>query len=309
VTYAVGVVPGALFVAWLNSNWYGAAAASGYGTAAELFSLSRIPDNVVRYGRWLLETSPLAIVGAAALAAPLARFWPRPSGLRGALLFAAIIAGTCALYLVYEPYDDWWYLRFLLPAWPALFVAAAVVLADWRDRSRLAAFAVAVIVAGAGLAGAVVARDRGVFEIGRTERRYATVARIVDEHTESSAVILTSAHSGTVRYYAGRVTLRFDVLDPAWLDRAIAWLDARGRHPYLLLEDWEAPMFAARFRGASPLADLGFQPVVAWESPRVRGAVWLYDPLKRDAITTSPPLEFERAQPLVARPSLTPWAR
>lgn len=307
--YVAGLVPGALFVAWLNTIWYGGAAASGYGTAAQLFSLSRLPDNAVRYGRWLFETSPLAIVGAAALIVPLARFWPRPSGLRTALLFAAIAAGSCALYLVYEPYDDWWYLRFLLPAWPAFFTATAVVLVDWRERGRLAAVAVAATVVVAGLAGVMVARARGVFEIGPTERRYVTVARIVDEHTEPSAVILTSAHSGTVRYYAGRVTLRFDELDPAWLDRAIAWLNARGRHPYLLLEEWEAPIFDARFRGASALADLSFQPIVAWESSRVRGAVWLYDPLKRDAITASPPLDIEHAQPLVAPASQTPWPK
>ena len=272
--YVVGALPGAAFMAWLNTRWYGGVAASGYGTASELFSLARIPANIVRYGGWLIETSPLALLGVAALLVPVSPVWPRPSGLRAALLFAFAAAGACALYLVYEPYDYWWYLRFLLPAWPAVFVGAAVVLADWRDRGRAASVIVAAIVVAAGGYGILTATRRGVFEIGPTERRYVTVARIVDEHTEPSAVILTSAHSGTVRYYAGRVTLRFDVLDPAWLDRAVAWLQAQGRHPYILLEDWEAPLFASEFRGASALADLGFAPTVAWESSRIRGAVF-----------------------------------
>ena len=298
--YVVGALPGAAFMAWLNTRWYGGAAASGYGTAAELFSLARIPGNLVRYGGWLIETSPLALLGVAALLVPIARIWPRPSGLRAALLFGLITASACALYLVYEPYDYWWYLRFLLPAWPAVFVAAAVVLAAWRERGRAAAVIVAVIVVAAGGYGVLTARQRGVFEIGPTERRYVTVARIVDEHTEPSAVILTSAHSGTVRYYAGRVTLRFDVIDPAWLDRAVAWLQAQGRHPYILLEDWEAPLFSSQFRGASTLADLGFAPTIAWESSRIRGAVFLYDPLRQDATTTSLPPDFERSQPRAA---------
>jgi hypothetical protein len=300
VMYVVGAVPGAAFMAWLNTRWYGGVAASGYGTASDLFSLARIPENLLRYGGWLIETSPLAIIGVAALLVPITRFWPRPAGLRAALLFALVAAGACALYLVYEPYDAWWYLRFLLPAWPAIFVATAVVLGVWWERGRAAAIVVVVIVLFAGGYGVATARRRGVFEIGATERRYVTVARIVDEHTEPSAVILTSAHSGTLRYYAGRVTLRFDVLDPAWLDRAVAWLEARGRHPYILLEDWEAPIFSSEFRGASPLADLGFAPIVAWESPRIRGAVFLYDPLKRDAITLTPPPDFEREQPRAA---------
>jgi hypothetical protein len=298
--YALGALPGALFMAWLNTRWYGGVAASGYGTAAELFSLARIPDNIARYGGWLIETSPLALIGVAALVVPLSGIWPRPSGLRAALLFTFVAASACALYLVYEPYDAWWYLRFLLPAWPAVFVGTAMVLAGWRQRGRAAAVIIAVIVVAAGGWGVATAKRRGVFEIGPTERRYVTVARIVDEHTEPSAVILTSAHSGTVRYYAGRVTLRFDVLDPAWLDRAVAWLQARGRHPYILLEDWEAPLFTSQFRGASPLADLGFPPTVAWESSRIRGAVYLYDPLRHDAITTTLPLDFERSQPRAA---------
>ena len=66
--YVVGALPGAAFMAWLNTRWYGGAAASGYGTAAELFSLARIPGNIVRYGGWLIETSPLALLGVAALA-------------------------------------------------------------------------------------------------------------------------------------------------------------------------------------------------------------------------------------------------
>ncbi|HKV98762.1 MAG TPA: hypothetical protein VJN96_03000 [Vicinamibacterales bacterium] len=300
VMYVVGAVPGAVFMAWLNARWYGGVAASGYGTASELFSLARIPENLFRYGGWLIETSPLALIGIVALLVPIARLWPRPSGLRASLLCAIVAAGACAVYLAYEPYDAWWYLRFLLPAWSAIFVAAAVALAVWRERGRASAVMVFAIVVVAGTYGVATARQRGVFEIGPTERRYVTVARIVDEHTEPSAVILTSAHSGTVRYYAGRVTLRFDVLDPAWLDRAVAWLEARGRHPYILLEDWEAPIFSSEFRGASPLADLAFAPIVAWESSRIRGAVFLYDPLKRAAITMTPPPDFERAQPRAA---------
>ena len=45
-------------------------------------------------------------------------------------------------------------------------------------------------------------------------------------------MIVASIHAGSLRYYAGRATVRFDILDPAWLDRAAAWLNDRGRHPY-----------------------------------------------------------------------------
>jgi hypothetical protein len=307
--FVIGVLPGALVMAWLNARWYGSPIASGYGTAGNLFAVSRLVTNVGRYGRWLVGTSPLAIVGVAAIIVALGLPWTAPWGRRTAWLFALVAASACSLYLLYEPYTAWWYLRFLLPAWPVVFVAASIAIDSARRRSRPAAAIVVAITLAAGVFGVWFARSHGVFAIGETERRYVSVARLVDTATEPTAVILTSEHSGTLRYYTGRVTLRFDVLDPAWLDRAIAWLVARGRHPYILLEDWEAPIFEARFRGASPLGDLAFPPIVAWQSARIPGWVWLYDPLRQDAATASPSPDFERTQPRCAPPAAEPWPR
>lgn len=80
--------------------------------------------------------------------------------------------------------------------------------------------------------------------------------------TEPDAVILTGPHAGTLRYDAGRDTIRFDVLDPAWLDRAVTWLDSRGRHPYILVEDSEHPLFSARYGRANALGHLAFTPTL-----------------------------------------------
>ena len=38
------------------------------------------------------------------------------------------IVAIFGLYLFYLPFDDWWYLRFLMPMFPALFVLTSVVL-------------------------------------------------------------------------------------------------------------------------------------------------------------------------------------
>ena len=55
-------------------------------------------------------------------------------------------------------------------------------------------------------------------------------------------------HSGTLRYYGGRVTLRYDSLPEDWLDRAADWLQSRGVGAYALLEQDEVPAFKRRFR-------------------------------------------------------------
>ncbi|MEO8070697.1 MAG: glycosyltransferase family 39 protein, partial [Acidobacteriota bacterium] len=286
--FAIGLVPGVAITAWLNTRWYGSPLSSGYGAADQLFVLGRSLTNSGRYLRWIGETSPLALIGLVVLVLPLSRLWSGLGDRRSALFLTGVVATTCLPYLLYQSFVDWWYLRFLLPAFPAIFVAVALLFDVAYQRRGLArGVAVAVAIA-AGVGGIRVADARGVFTVGREERRYVTVADLVNANTESTSVILTSAHSGTVRYYAGRETIRYDVLAPASLDRAIAWLSARGRHPYILLEDWEAPVFATHFAAASALSALPFAPAVAWQSARIPGWVWLYDPLRKNAATVIP---------------------
>ena len=72
-------------------------------------------------------------------------------------------------------------------------------------------------------------------------------------------MILSSIHAGSLRYYGGRATMRFDLLDEAWLDRAVGWLQQQGRHPYVLVEDWEMPLFTLGVSPAgTPLAISGW---------------------------------------------------
>lgn len=303
VLFGLGLVPGAIVTAWLNSQWYGSALASGYGTTGELFSANRIGTNLANYLRSLVETSPIALAGIAALAWPGRRLWPSPLAPWPALLLTAVAAAVCGPYLIYHSYEPWWYLRFLLPAWPALFIGAAVVCALVRSRGRGAAAVVTAVVLAAGVFGLYTARARGVFAIGDEERRYVTVARLIESATEPDAVILTGLHAGTLRYYAGRETVRFDVLDPVWLDRAVAWLAERGRHPYILVEDWEHPLFNARFGPTNALGHLAITPMLAWQSTRVRGWVFLYDPVRRDRPTQRPGPEVERSVDFCAAPA------
>jgi hypothetical protein len=303
--FAAMLLPAVATMLWLNARWFGSPLASGYGTAGNLFSIARVGTNVSRYGRWLLETSPLALVGLGALMVPLKWVWPVGDGRRTASLLAISIITACGVYLLYQTFNDWWYLRFLLPAWPALFVSAAAALDAFADRQRRLAIVTGAVVIAAGIYGVSLSRERGVFTLGEGERRYVTIARIVDRHTEPSAVILTWQHSGTVLYYAGRDTVRFDLLDSAWLDRAVAWLAEHGRHPYILIEDWEQPIFEARFGARNRLGHPS-APAVVWQSSRRDGYVWLFDPIRPDTPTQELAPDVDRDQPLVAAPAAFP---
>src|SRR2546423_8394018 len=84
--------------------------------------------------------------------------------------------------------------------------------------------------------------------------------------------------SGSVRYYAQRMTARFDSLPAGSLDAAMEMLRARGFRPYFLLEEWEIPDFRARFADASAAGRLDWRPMVSWHAIV---PVALYDPSAR----------------------------
>ena len=92
-------------------------------------------------------------------------------------------------------------------------------------------------------------------------------------HTERNAVMLSMQHSGSVRYYGGRMSLRYDWLDPAWLDRSVAWLTARGHAVYALLDEGEVDAVRRRFAGEARASGLD-APIGVYRGP---GAVYLFD--------------------------------
>lgn len=305
--FSVGVVPCCLAIAWINSTLFGSPFASGYGATESLFSAANVPTNLRRYGEWLNETqTPLAFFGLIALTLPSARLWPTSGARRRAHLLAALAIVVIAMYAFYIPFDAWWFLRLLLPAWPAVCVgtAALIVAAAHAARARHREVQAVALVA-LGLYTSSVANRLGVFPEGEGERRYATIAELVRQATEPSSIILASIHTGPLRYYAGRDTMRFDLLDEAWLDRAVAWLTEHGRHPYFLIEDWERPIFEKRFGAMNSLGRLALSPVLAYRAYGIPGTVYLFDPATPSANTLAP-APIRNPQPLCPQPARPP---
>ena len=134
------------------------------------------------------------------------------------------------------------------------------------------------------------ARARSVFDLQRLESRYERAGEYVARRLPENALIITSWESGSVRFYSNRKTLVWDALDPAWLDRAIAYSRTRGLEPYLLFERWEEPLFRQRFAG-STVAALDWPPAA-----EIAGQVRIYRPEDRDRYLKgeSKPTEYSR---------------
>jgi hypothetical protein len=174
------------------------------------------------------------------------------------------------------------YLRFLLQVIPRLLVHAAVGLTVLVGRiegagERLAVALLVLVVAFSVRLG--VLRHEQIPSHWREGVPYTSVGEFVRRQLPASAVVITVQHSGSIRYYADRLTLRWDYLDPEWFPRAAEVLSASGYRPYVLLASFEEDAFRSRF-GLSAADDAPGKPIATFPGSEVNR---LYDPLRRDS--------------------------
>jgi hypothetical protein len=269
VAVGVGLLPGALALAAINQHLYGSPLLTGYGSAAGYFALSHVPQNVKNYWSWFLETeTPVAVLGLIALVLPLKRVWTNVPD-RGVIVFGALfVFGLWAQYQAFLVFDAWWFIRFLLPCWPFILIGTGrVIELAIRPGWPITAVAVFVVVTALGLRGLGLAMDNGTFDAWRGEHKYVTVGQLAGSSTEENSVLLSMQHSGSIRYYGGRMTIRYEWMQPGRVDQDMAWLGAHGAHPYALLEDWEADALRASFAGTATGQRLKDPPVFVYDGP------------------------------------------
>jgi hypothetical protein len=268
VRYAIGCAIGCLAVAAVQWHFYGSPLSSGYGDAGDLFSLDRVGPNLSRYASWLAR--PHAPLLALAAVSPLVL--ARPIAAVG----LGFVIVNVALYLPYLTFNDWSYVRFLLPSVPVLAVLGMGTVSRLPGRDgRLAAGALALTALALALTNVREARAQQVFRLADLESVFARAGQAA-ARLPQNALVITSRFSGSVRFYASKPTIVWDALDPASLDRVLAFARGRGLQPYLMLDSGEEPVFRARF-AASPVGRLDWPPRLEI-APQVR----VYEPAARE---------------------------
>ena len=282
--FGVWIVAASLFIARLNHALYGSAFESGYGATASLYAWSHLGTNLEHYAAWLTRSeTPVFFIGIL----PVVSRRLRPAWLtrQVAAPLALFVAIVLVSYLFYLPFDEWWYLRFLLPAFPILFLLVAIALERvtraalprWPSLAILTVVLLSVYRWG-------FADSRGLMRIGYDEQRYVAVGQYIARALPANAILLAMQHSGTIRYYAGRPTIRYDLFTPARLPTVVATLPDYGYRPYLVLEDWEEQEYRARMGSDSPIARLEMRVLAEMTAPvKVR----IYDP--QPAAAGAPP--------------------
>jgi hypothetical protein len=258
LAYALSVLPAALIIAGLNAYLYASPIGTGYGPIQNLFNVRYFVTNVRQFWTWLLEVhSPFVLLGAWALLAGYVKhaWW--------LLAFSLVLLGC---YVFYLPFDNWTFLRFLMPAIPILFLFNAAALVGLFEKLPLALRGAAVFALCTLISFWFIARSDSlqVFQIEAGDRRYVTMGTAVGRLVPPDGVILSMVHSGSVRLYGDRNSVRWDLIEPTRLDFTIATLRSHGRAPYFLLEDWEQARVRERFAPVSALGSLDWPPMAEY---------------------------------------------
>lgn len=233
-----GGLPGALFLAAYNLELHGKVFTTGYGAVGELFRMEYFPHNVLHFALWisLLVSPPIVL---AALALPALREHTRLLGLATAWSIAFV--GCYVFY--YHSGETWWYLRFILPMFPAIILGGVASLYHASERLAASPWARALPAAAVALAIAWdvgVSRHFALIHLGRHEVGYAQAAHWLNAEAPASAIVLQMQCSGAFTYYTVFPVVRWDLIEPQSAWPLLLETARRDRRPiYAALFDFE----------------------------------------------------------------------
>jgi hypothetical protein len=290
--FVAGVLAGISIEMLINAHLYGSPFRSGYGDLD--FAVSHLGGNLYRYASWLAQTeTPVIFLGIASLAIPAAAVWTTKTARRTRWFFLAAVVAVWLPVLLYTEFEAWWYLRYALATWPILaFATASCLAAVYRRGTPIVRFAAAAAFVVAITHNLDLAKRVGS-DVAPGEQKYLDAARLVEEATGPDSMILTVQHSGSLRYYAGRMTMRWDQLDPGELDLAVRWLEQHGHRPFLLIEDGEVEGLQQKYGATDAAARLDWTPIAVLQVPsRVRlfdAAAQRHPPGRPAMVKSQPP--------------------
>ena len=238
---ALGGVPGALLNAVYNHFMYGGALRSGYGPIFSVFERRFFSLSLTNYKETLPYALPIMFLGLVLLPWLPWRKWPRE--------YCACILWALIFFVFYAFYEftsqTWWFLRFLLPAFPALVLLGVAGLdavlnrlpAFVRNFGRIVA---GLLVVGGSIKGCVeVARERHFMLLKEYQEPYVAVTAWAQQNLPSGSLIAVMQLSSSFYYYTDLPILRWDMVDPPDAAKLAVALRQSGRPLYAALFPFE----------------------------------------------------------------------
>ncbi len=240
----LGGAPGAVFLAFFNRALYGSAFTTGYGAVEQIFKWAYAPLSLKNYAIYLPELLTPAVVLVFALP------WLARNGSRLLVAVLAVwilsFAGFYAFY--FHTHETWWYLRFLLPAFPAaiiaMLLAGRAVARRWSPRAARLGLAVS--------AGLIFVWDgfwtlqKHALSIGDSEYRYVQIAHWAQSRLPTDAVMAAMQTSGALFYYTPLTLIRYDQVNPEDFAKIAQAAAAAKRPVYAALFPFEVKLALER---------------------------------------------------------------
>ena len=225
VLAGLAALPAAIFLLFLNWKLCGSPFTTGYGSlgtpgwagAWDLFSPHVVPHNLIHVAAWIfLLLGPLVTCG---LWLPFCRRPVDPAWLIQIVWIVIVIA----FYSFFKPVGEvWWYLRYILPAFPAILIVATGGLASiWealpKRSGRMASLARTPWISALAISALVllsvgweaVATYRLSFlDLRIVAKHYQDVSLWARDHLPKNAVIVAVDFSGPLYYYTDMPIVR-----------------------------------------------------------------------------------------------------
>lgn len=254
--FALGATPGLAYFLAFNHFVHGHALRIGYPALASEFALGFFPKRFNHYTHWLGRTFtplvPLAWLGVVA---------SRDTRWRDRILLLVWFASFFAFFCCYRHYDNWPYLRFMMPAFPALIIGALLA-----ARPLLRAVEVRLHVPSRRLSSPSLlpgllllfvlaseigeGRRQNVLGIAETDAAYPRACRLAAERLPPRAIVLSFLMSGALEHYTRLTYLRFDTMeDRRTVKRLLRLTMQQGSRWYALVHPSEMDLFRRRDLG------------------------------------------------------------
>lgn len=236
VLLCLGGLPVAAFMAVMNKLLYGHLATTGYGGLSSLFGTRYIAPTLQNYLHSVpIELTPLVLL---ALAFPFVG-----NGLRWQIrlgLCLWILVFFCFYAVYFCTHESWWYLRFVLPTYPALIACVLFTLKRlgglWPPLRTPAWILLLAFVA---LWNRHWIGELGALDVGLGEKVYPETCSFLREHVPQNSVILCMQESGAILYYTKNVIVRWDCITRENLPMLVESCRKTGRGVYMVLFPFE----------------------------------------------------------------------
>jgi hypothetical protein len=208
-----------------------------------LIKTAGFTDRFKFYHHWIMVTmGPLPLLGWLVVA-------DRKVEWRNRAILLSWFGAFFLLYSCYDIYREWWYTRFLLPAYPAMILGALLIARDvagllgkWIsevNRARLSWIVLAILL------GVTLSHENryikrlNLFNFGASQLANYTSCRWADQTISGNSLVVAMQMSGALGFYTERPIVRWDWLEAGRWSTVKKHAAERGYQWYALLHPFE----------------------------------------------------------------------